>query len=162
MRTAHRILAPAGLAGAAQNAPVGHAGLWISAHLVGCPTVACSWEVAAALVPTRRLAPVEGQSAPLSPALGPQSAVASPSSTRGGLAPLSSPLSHYLARLLFTLVDHPLASLRIFVLKLCSGSCCEPRSGEEHEQRDVPAASSVVTLFILYACDPGIYKGTIL
>ena len=39
---------------------------------------------------------------------------------------------------------------------------CEPRSGEEHEQRDAPAASSVVTLFILYACDPGTYKGTIL
>jgi len=39
---------------------------------------------------------------------------------------------------------------------------CEPRSGEEHEQRDVPAVSSVVTLFILYACNPGIYKGTIL
>src|SRR5947199_9489434 len=35
-------------------------------------------------------------------------------------------------------------------------------SGEEHEQRDAPAVSSVVTLFILYACDPGTYKGTIL
>src|SRR5437588_12700729 len=128
MRTAHRILAPAGLAGAAQNAPAGDAGLWISAHLVGCPTVAGSWEVAAALVPTDRLAPVEGQSAPLSPALGSQSAVASPSSTLGALAPLSSATSHYLARLLFTLVDLPLATVWIFVLKLCSGSCYNLRS----------------------------------
>src|SRR5947209_8114605 len=123
MRTAHRIPATAGLAGTAQNAPVGHPGLWISARRALCPAVAGSWEVAAALVPTRRLAPVEGQSAPLSPALGSQSAVASPSSTLGGLAPLSSALSHYLARLFFTLVDLPLAPLRIFVLKLCSGSC---------------------------------------
>src|SRR5256712_9980675 len=123
MRTAHRILATAGLAGATQNAPVGDAGLWISADLAFGPAVACSLQVAAALVPTRRLAPVEGQSAPLSPALGSQSALASPSSTRGGLAPLSSALSHHLARLFLTLVDHPLAPLRIFVLKLCSGSC---------------------------------------
>src|SRR2546421_3012418 len=71
MRTAHRIPATAGLAGAAQNAPIGHPGLWISARRAFCPAVACSWEVAASLVPTRRLAPVEGQSAPLSPALGP-------------------------------------------------------------------------------------------
>src|SRR5438876_7199718 len=122
MRTAHRILATAGLAGATQNAPVGDAGLWISADLAFGPAVACSLQVAAALVPTRRLAPVEGQSAPLSPALGSQSALASPSSTRGGLAPLSSALSHHLARLFLTLVDHPLAPVWIFVLKLCSGS----------------------------------------
>src|SRR5437763_15997987 len=122
MRTAHRSPAPAGLAGAAQNAPAGDAGLWISAGWAFAPAVAGPLHLAAALVPTRRLASVEGQSAPLSPALGPQSAVASPSSTLGGLAPLSSAFSYYLARLLFTLVDHPLAPLRIFVLKLCSGS----------------------------------------
>src|SRR5437867_1342688 len=123
MRTAHRIPAPAGLVGAAQNAPAGDAGLWISADRAFGPAVACSLHLAAALVPTRRLAPVEGQSAPLSPALGSQSALASPSSTRGGLAPLSSALSHHLARLFLTLVDHPLAPVWIFVLKLCSGSC---------------------------------------
>src|SRR5205823_6246766 len=122
MRTAHRNPSTAGLAGAAQNAPVGHPGLWISARRAFCPAVAGSWEVAASLVPTRRLAPVEGQSAPLSPALGPQLALASPSSTPGGLAPLSSALSHHLARLFLTLVDHPLAPVWIFVLKLCSGS----------------------------------------
>src|SRR5205823_10970075 len=101
----------------------GDAGLGISAGRAFAPAVAGSLHFAAALVPTCRLAPVEGQSAPLSPALGPQSAVASPSSTLGGLAPLSSALSHYLARLLFTLVDLPLAPVWIFVLKLCSGSC---------------------------------------
>src|SRR5712691_1702926 len=148
MRTPDRIAAPAELADAAQNAPVGHPGLRISAGHARAATVAGPCQVAAALVPTRRLAPVAGQSAPLSPALGPQSPLANASPTLVGLAPLSSALSHYLARLLFTLVDHPLAPLRIFVLKLCSGSCCEPRSGEEHEPRDVPAASSVVTLFI--------------
>src|SRR6266702_2907806 len=83
----------------------------------------CGLHVAPALVPTRRLAPVEGQNAPLSPALGSQSALASPSSTLGRLAPLSSALSHHLARLFLTLVDHPLAPVWIFVLKLCSGSC---------------------------------------
>src|SRR5436309_15890744 len=123
MRTAHRTPATAGLAGAAQNAPVGHSGLWISARRAFCPAVAWSWEVAASSVPTRRLAPVEGHSAPLSPALGSQLALASPSSTPGGLAALSSALSHHLASLFLTHVDHPLAPLWIFVLTLCSGSC---------------------------------------
>src|SRR6266487_979843 len=127
MRTAHRSPAPAGLAGAAHNAPVGDAGLWISARRACGPAVACSLQVAPALVPTRRLAPVEGQNAPLSPALGSQSALASPSSTLGRLAPLSSALSHHLALLFLTLVDHPLAPVWIFVLKLCSGSCCRQR-----------------------------------
>src|SRR2546423_15659669 len=99
MRTAHRILAPARLASPAQNAPAGDAGLWISALRAFAPAVACSLHLAAALVPTRRLAPVERQSAPLSPALGFQAAVASPSSTPGGLAPLSSGLAHHLGRL---------------------------------------------------------------
>src|SRR5438105_13938248 len=133
MRTAHRIPATPELAGAAQNASVGHPGLWISALLAGGAVVACPFQITAALVPTSRLAPVAGQSAPLSPALGPQSAVANPPPMLGGLAPLSSALSHYLARLLFTLVDHPLAPLRIFVLKLCS------ESWEREEAGDTPA-----------------------
>src|ERR1700681_933265 len=123
MRTADRIPAPAGLVGAAQTAPAGDAGLWLSAGHAFAAAVAGSLSLAASLVPTSRLAPVEGQRAPLSSALGAQSALASPSSTRGGLAPLSSALSHHLARLFFTLVDYPLAPLRIFVLNLCSGSC---------------------------------------
>src|SRR5437764_11327283 len=103
MRTPDRIPAPSGLASEAQNAPVGDAGLWISAGLACCAAVACSLHLAASLVPTSRLALVEGQSAPLSPALGPQSALASPSPPLLGLAPLSAALSHHLACLLFTL-----------------------------------------------------------
>src|SRR2546421_12013078 len=139
MRTAHRIPAPAGLVGAAQNAPAGDAGLWISADRAFGPAVACSVHLAAALVPTRRLAPVEGQSAPLSPALDSQSAVASPSSTLGGLAPLSSALAHHLARLFLTLVDHPLAPLRIFVLKLCSGSWLLGRGSAQATKHAFPS-----------------------
>src|SRR6266849_8766483 len=136
MRTAARIPAPPGLAGTAQNAPVGHPGLWLSALLARCAAVAGSVHLAAAVVPTSRLAPVEGQSAPLSSALGPQSALASPSPTLGGLASLSSALSHHLARLLFPRVDSPLAPVRIFVLNLCSGSCqkiIEERSDESQK-----------------------------
>src|SRR2546423_11356653 len=51
------------------------------------------------------------------------SALANASPTLFGRASLSSALSHHLARLLFTLVDHSLAPVRMFVLKLCSGSC---------------------------------------
>jgi hypothetical protein len=49
-------------------------------------------------------------------------ALARSSSPALGVAALPSSLSHYLACLFLTLVDHSLASARIFVLKLCFGS----------------------------------------
>jgi hypothetical protein len=57
------------------------------------------------------------------------SALANASPTLFVLAPLSPTLPHYLASLLLTVVDHPLAPVRTFVLKVCSGSCLESKAG---------------------------------
>src|SRR5438876_4933531 len=122
-RTRARIPAAARVGAASQNAPVGHPGLWLSLVDACSPALAGPLPAAGQLVPTRRLAPVDSESSPLSPSLGAQSALAHPSSPVFWLPALSSALPCHLAHLFFTLVDHSLASMRIFVLKLCFVSC---------------------------------------
>ena len=122
MRAAHRIAAPAHLAGAAQTALVGDAGVRLSVGHAFAAAAEGLLSLAAAVVPTRRLAAVAGQGAALSSALVPQSALASPSPALGGLASLSAANSSDVARLFSTLVDDSLAPMWISVLKLCSGS----------------------------------------
>src|SRR2546421_968937 len=139
MRTAHRLVAPAQLAGAAQTALVGDAGLRLSVGHAFAAVVAGLLPLARALVPTRRLAALAGQSAPVSSALVAGSALASPSSTLGRLAPLSAAHSYHLAHLFCTLVDGSLAPMWISVLKLCFESCLpgrrrRPCSQETFEQ----------------------------
>ena len=121
-RTPDRIPPAPALEAASQNALVGHSGLWIP-PVSACPIAAAGpFQALRSLVPTSRLALVDSESSPLSPSLGAQSALANPSPTVFWVATLSPALPHYLAGLLLTVVDHPLASVRIFVLKLCSGS----------------------------------------
>src|SRR6266566_3361145 len=103
MRTTHRIVAPAQLAGAAQTALVGDAGLWLSVGHAWAAAADGLLSLAAAVVPTSRLAALAGQS-----------------------APLSSACSSELACLFCPLVDGSLAPMWISVLKLCSGSCTHP------------------------------------
>ncbi len=142
-RTPDRIPPTSGLLVAAQNAPVGHAGLWISALVALSTTLACPFPVAPALVPTSRLALVDGKSSRVSPSVGTQSALANVSPTLFGLAPLSSALSHHLASLLFTLVDHSLAPVRMFVLKVCSVSC-RPAEENYNVKLSVSLASQLI------------------
>src|SRR5437588_12569048 len=123
MRTAHRLVAPAQLAGATPTALVGDAGLWLSVGHAWAAAADGLLSLAAAVVPTSRLAALAGQSAPLSSALVAGSALASPSATPGRLASLSAACSSDLAGLFCPLVDDPLAPMWISVLKLCSGSC---------------------------------------
>src|SRR5947209_10085654 len=118
MRTAHRRVAPAQLAGATPTALVGDAGLWLSVGHAWAAAADGLLSLAAAVVPTSRLAALAGQSAPLSSALVAQSPLASSSPTLGRLASLSAALSYHLACLLFTLVDDPMAPMWISVLKL--------------------------------------------
>ena len=125
MRTAHRLLAPAQLAGAAQTAFVGDAGLRCAVGYAFATTVAGALPLAGAVVSTRRLAAVAGQSAALSAALVAQSALAGPCALLGGLAPLSAARSGDLAGLFGALVDDSLAPMWIFVLILCSESCAQ-------------------------------------
>src|SRR5690348_10950805 len=122
MRTLDRLVAPAQLVGATSTALVGDAGLRGAAVAARPAAVAGALPLAAALVPTRRLATVAGQGAALSPALVAQPALADPSTPLGGLASLSAAHAYHLARLLFTLVDDALAPMWIFVLILCSAS----------------------------------------
>src|SRR5947207_6825871 len=128
MRTAHRLVAPAHLAGAAQTALVGDAGLWLAVGHAFATTVAGPLPLAGAVVSTGRLAAVAGQSPTLSVTLVAQSALAGPSALLGGLASLSAARSGDLARLFCPLVDDPLAPMRISVLILCSESCINGRA----------------------------------
>src|SRR5437667_422008 len=72
-RTRARIPAAARVGAASQNAPVGHPGLWLSLVDACSPALAGPFPAAGQLVPTRRLAPVDSESSPLSPSLGAQS-----------------------------------------------------------------------------------------
>src|SRR5207248_1113612 len=64
------IPAAARVGAASQNAPVGHPGLWLSLVDACSPALAGPFPAAGQLVPTRRLAPVDSESSPLSPSLG--------------------------------------------------------------------------------------------
>ena len=121
-RTPDRIPPASGLGVASQNALVGDPGLQFPALFAGLLPVSGPLQTARDVVPTRRLAPVDNESSLVSPPLGAQSALAKASPPLFWLPSLSSALSHDLATLLFTVVDHPLASMRTFVLKLCSES----------------------------------------
>src|SRR5579883_2556994 len=112
--------------GAAPQTPAaGHPRLRLFACRPGSSPVPGSRPVARSLGPTRRLAAVDGPLAPVSAALVSQSALALPSPLLCllRLAALSSPLPPHLAALFPALVDDPVASIWISVLKLCSGSC---------------------------------------
>ena len=125
-RTPDRIPAAPRLGAASQTVVVSYPGLWLSALLARSLPVAGPLPALRGLVSPSRLALVDGQSSLVPPAVGTESALANPSPPFFGLPPLSPALSHYLAGLLFSLVDHPLAPVRFFVLKLCSGSCHLP------------------------------------
>src|SRR5579883_2150642 len=112
--------------GAAPQTPAAdHAGVRLFACRPGSSPVPSSRSVALPLGPTRRLAAVDGEVAPVSAALVSQSALALPSPLLCllRLAALSAPLPPHLAALFPALVDDPVASIWISVLKLCSGSC---------------------------------------
>jgi hypothetical protein len=83
--------------------------LWMRAP----PLWLARWRLLGRLRATRRLATVERQTAFVSPPLGAETG-------SGSLI-----LPPHLAALLLALVDDLVASVRISVLKLCSGSCCD-------------------------------------
>jgi hypothetical protein len=108
-----------------RTALVGDAGVRFAVGHAWAAVATSLLRLTAAVVPTGRLAALAGQGAALSSTLVAQSALASPSSALGGLASLSVACSSDLARLFSTLVDDSLASMRIFVLKLCFVSCLQ-------------------------------------
>src|SRR5436305_14308300 len=87
MRTAHRLLAPTQLAGAAQTAVVGDAGLRCAVGYAFATTVAGAVPLAGAVVPTPRLAAVAGQRAALSDRREAQDGSARPLLAPGGVHP---------------------------------------------------------------------------
>jgi len=122
-RTPPRIAAAPRPGAAGQNAVVSDPSLGVCALCAGSPPDAGPLPAGGALLSRRRRARVDHHRPLVPPALGAQPALATPCSLLFGRPPLSTTLSHDLAGLFCSLLDDPLAPVRFFVLKLCSGSC---------------------------------------
>lgn len=121
-RTPPRIAAAPRPGAAGQNAVVSDPSLGVCALCAGSPPDAGPLPAGGALLSRRRRARVDHHRPLVPPALGAQPALATPCSLLFGRPPLSTTLSHDLAGLFCSLLDDPLAPVRFFVLKLCSGS----------------------------------------